>query len=412
MKRKRQIKVKLEMAKFLQETMADLAARNSGIDKSENENIFESFRKIRITGETLNDDEIISLSRTLSDSITLENLPRAQLVGICKYMGINAFGTDTFLRYQIRNRLSKIRKDDELIDQEGAANLTSDELIHACNSRGIKISGKISRAKLERELAQWLNLHLRHEIPSVILILSRALAMAEPSVDPEEALQSAIMSLPEVAVEEAKLEAVETSESSKSTEAFQQKLQVLEQQEELITQELAQEKQEKNHASDTVNLSPNDIEQISEAISMATSTVSEKEDLEELKEVAAEYKEDSTVASRDQDKTTEILEQQVDNLIQEIEKELSFVENNDSGSKLNLLNMNENGQLTVDQLENILRLLKNPNLNQDKISALIQQFDKDGDGKILIRDIIEMAKKFEEQEGTGVVLDNSAQKKI
>jgi hypothetical protein len=35
-------------------------------------------------------------------------------VSICRYMGVNAFGTDQFLKYQIRNRIEHIKKDDQV----------------------------------------------------------------------------------------------------------------------------------------------------------------------------------------------------------------------------------------------------------------------------------------------------------
>lgn len=31
---------------------------------------------------------------------------------MCRYMNINAFGTDNFLKHQIRNKLEKVRVDD------------------------------------------------------------------------------------------------------------------------------------------------------------------------------------------------------------------------------------------------------------------------------------------------------------
>jgi LETM1 and EF-hand domain-containing protein 1 len=39
-------------------------------------------------------------------------LSRPQLVSMCKYININAFGTDNFLKHQIRNKLERVRVDD------------------------------------------------------------------------------------------------------------------------------------------------------------------------------------------------------------------------------------------------------------------------------------------------------------
>ena len=39
-------------------------------------------------------------------------MTRPQLVSMCKYININAFGTDNFLKHQVRSRLEKLRVDD------------------------------------------------------------------------------------------------------------------------------------------------------------------------------------------------------------------------------------------------------------------------------------------------------------
>jgi LETM1 and EF-hand domain-containing protein 1 len=52
------------------------------------------------------------VAKLFQDDITLDNLSRPQLVSMCRYMNINAFGTDNFLKHQIRARLEKIRVDD------------------------------------------------------------------------------------------------------------------------------------------------------------------------------------------------------------------------------------------------------------------------------------------------------------
>lgn len=185
------------MAKFLQETLENMnVVKNDEKHLDVARRFSESFRKARITGEKLSNDEIITVSRHLSDAITLENIPRPQLVSICKFLSINAFGTDNFLRYQIRNRMRHIKQDDEMIDQEGIDSLSFDELKSACHSRGIRTLD-VSEERLKSELSQWLYLSLKTEIPSVMLILSRAFSMHDANLEPQQALQDAIMSLPE-----------------------------------------------------------------------------------------------------------------------------------------------------------------------------------------------------------------------
>ncbi|KAJ2453970.1 LETM1 domain-containing protein ylh47, partial [Coemansia sp. RSA 2337] len=165
------------------------------------------------------------------------------LVSICRFMGVNAFGTDNYLRYQITNRMRYIRADDKVICGEGIESLSVPELQSACQSRGIRIIG-VSPARMREELNQWIELHLEHNIPSTLLILSRILAAGEPMAQLQQqqfnadALQATINSLPDNLVNEATLRLAEVS--GKATP--KQKLEVLEEQEELIEDEDEQEK--------------------------------------------------------------------------------------------------------------------------------------------------------------------------
>ena len=54
------------------------------------------------------------MAKLFEDDLTLDNLSRPQLVSICRYMGVQAFGTDQYLKYQIRNRIEHIKKDDRV----------------------------------------------------------------------------------------------------------------------------------------------------------------------------------------------------------------------------------------------------------------------------------------------------------
>ena len=59
-------------------------------------------------------DAIIKMANMFEDELTLDNISRPQLVSMCKYMGIKAFGTDNFLRYQIRSQMALISEDDKV----------------------------------------------------------------------------------------------------------------------------------------------------------------------------------------------------------------------------------------------------------------------------------------------------------
>lgn len=192
-----------------------------------------------MTGEQASTDDLLNVAKRFEDELTLDNLSRPQLVSMCKYMNINAFGTDNFLRFQIRNRMRQIKADDKVIQAEGIESLTIQELQNACASRGIRSVGT-SPGRLRDELAQWLDLHLNHHVPGTLLILSRAFSYTDRFMTTEEALKATFNSLPDNLVNEAELHVLEQVGAS----TYKQKLDVLEQQQELIEDESEQEEKE------------------------------------------------------------------------------------------------------------------------------------------------------------------------
>lgn len=83
-----------------------------------------------------------------------------------------------------------------MIAAEGVDSLTIPELHQACLSRGIRTIG-VSPARLRDELAQWLDLHLNHQVPSTLLILSRAFSFSDRGLSTNELLQATLSSLPD-----------------------------------------------------------------------------------------------------------------------------------------------------------------------------------------------------------------------
>ncbi|KAJ1729375.1 LETM1 domain-containing protein ylh47 [Coemansia biformis] len=238
--------VRNEMSRYLKETIAEMNRhRSEARPAGEAEDTSAFLNKIRSSGEAMSTDDLVRVAHIFEDDLTLDNLTRPQLVSICRFMGVNAFGTDRYLRYQITNRMRYIRADDKMINREGIDSLSVPEMQSACQSRGIKTIG-VSPARMRDELAQWVELHLERNIPSTLLILSRIIAAGEPVSQQlnADALQATINSLPDNLVNEATLRLAEVS--GKAT--AQQKLEVLEEQEELIEDEDEQEKKTKSQA--------------------------------------------------------------------------------------------------------------------------------------------------------------------
>ncbi len=158
-------------------------------------------------------------------------------------MQINAFGTDNYLRYQIRHKLNRIRQDDIVISHEGAENMSKLELVSACQSRGIQ-TANLSEDRLRQELQQWIDLHVRNRISGTLLVLSKAFNYVAAGNNDDNAqshlrsLELTLSSLPDNLVNEAELSVNSEGATNK------QRLEVLQQQEELIEDEAEQEQEE------------------------------------------------------------------------------------------------------------------------------------------------------------------------
>ncbi|KAI8344125.1 LETM1-like protein-domain-containing protein [Chlamydoabsidia padenii] len=344
-KKRKLLKVRLEMARFLQETISETGF--AGSDKEESAKEFaDFFRKIRITGEQASTEDLLNVARRFEDELTLDNLSRPQLVSMCRYMNINAFGTDNFLRFQIRNRMRTIKADDKVIQSEGIDALSIQELQAACASRGFRSLGT-SPDRLRDELAQWVTLHLDHHVPSTLLVLSRAFSFTDRHMTAEEALKATFNSLPDNLVNEAELQVLEMV----GTSTYKQKMDVLEQQQELIEDESEQEEKEAKARADAKEAEEEERKrQELEAASKQQQTEADKHRLhkafaklrtkvdvleeraqlneikiqhEDYKELIEELKE---ATRKDSDKTTVRLGKRLEKMLTQIDKDIDAME--------------------------------------------------------------------------------------
>lgn len=83
-----------------------------------------------------------------------------------------------------------------MIFAEGVDSLSTKELQHACQSRGIRSQG-ISPARLREELEQWIELHYSNGISGVLLVLSRAFNFEQKGENIMDSLVTTLSSLPE-----------------------------------------------------------------------------------------------------------------------------------------------------------------------------------------------------------------------
>ncbi|KAF7198484.1 LETM1 domain-containing protein mdm28, mitochondrial [Pseudocercospora fuligena] len=232
-----------EVSKFLRQTM-----RESGLPISaataQKEEFTEFFRKLRSTGEEPTKSDVIKVCKLFKDDLTLDNLSRPQLVGICRYMNLGTFGTDAMLRYTIRHRMRQIKRDDKAISFEGVDSLSVPELQNACAARGLRTHG-MSPGRLRDDLRLWLDLRLKYGVPSTLLVLSNAFMYAQGKENEFDgqlsALQAVLSSIPEELFHEIELE-VHTAEGATTNK---QRLQVIKEQQELIQEENEQAEEQK-----------------------------------------------------------------------------------------------------------------------------------------------------------------------
>ncbi|XP_072262669.1 mitochondrial proton/calcium exchanger protein isoform X1 [Pyxicephalus adspersus] len=229
---KKELRVKLEVAKFLQDTIEEMALRNKAAKGDVATEFSTFFQKIRSTGERPSNEEILRFSKLFEDELTLDNLTRPQLVALCKLLELQSIGTNNFLRFQLTMKLRSIKADDKMIAEEGVDTLNVKELQAACRARGMRALG-VTEERLRDQLKQWLELHLNQEIPTSLLLLSRALYLPD-TLSPADQLKTTLQTLPESMAKEAqvKVAAVEGEKVDNKT-----KLEATLQEEEAIRKE-------------------------------------------------------------------------------------------------------------------------------------------------------------------------------
>nr|VDD01213.1 unnamed protein product [Brassica rapa] len=454
---KRRLNARMEYAKFLQDTVKEMAKEvqtsRSGEIKKTAEDLDGFMNKVR-RGVGVSNDEILGFAKLFNDELTLDNINRPRLVNMCKYMGISPFGTDAYLRYMLRKRLQEIKKDDKLIKAEGVESLSEAELRQACRYRGMLQLGSVE--EMRQQLIDWLDLSLNHSVPSSLLILSRSFSMSG-KLKPEEAVQATLSSLPDEVLDTVGVTALSSEDSVSERK---RKLEYLEMQEELIkvflfsfpTKEEEDEEEEemakmKESASSQKDVALDEMlastakdaneqaiaktlekhEQLCElsralaVLASASSVSMEREeflklvkkevdlynsmvekggtdDEEEARKAYLAAREDSDRSAQKAiaDKTSSALLDRVESMLQKLEKEIDDVDNK-IGNRWRLLDRDYDGKVSPDEVASAAMYLKDT-LGKEGIQELIQNLSKDKDGKILVEDLVKLASEIEDAE--------------
>uniref|UniRef100_A0A7S4P779 Mitochondrial proton/calcium exchanger protein n=1 Tax=Guillardia theta TaxID=55529 RepID=A0A7S4P779_GUITH len=230
---KRKLKARIEVAGFLQDAMNDMAKSIKMVEAEDGtaEKFVEFMKKVQRGDARVSNDEIIKFSKLFTDDITLDNVGRMQLVNLCRLLDIPVFGTDSFLKYRLLERMRAIRKDDRMIEMEGVDSLSFFELREALMYRGMRSVG-LTKSAYKNMLENWLDLSLKKNVPTTLLLMSRAFKITQNVAD-EDALKDTIQAMPSAAMKSAEAQA---AEPDKVLEA-RKKLEQIQREQELIKQE-------------------------------------------------------------------------------------------------------------------------------------------------------------------------------
>ncbi|KAM5283808.1 mitochondrial proton/calcium exchanger protein isoform 2-T3 [Hipposideros larvatus] len=453
---KKELRVKLELAKFLQDTIEEMALKNKAAKGSATKDFSVFFQKIRETGERPSNEEIMRFSKLFEDELTLDNLTRPQLVALCKLLELQSIGTNNFLRFQLTMRLRSIKADDKLIAEEGVDSLSVKELQAACRARGMRALG-VTEDRLRDQLKQWLELHLHQEIPTSLLILSRAMYLPD-TLSPADQLKSTLQTLPEIVAKEAQvkvaeLEGEQVDNKAKLEATLQEEAAIQQEQREKELQRLSEEAAAAEvqpevamgaapvppvaplqpEVADVIlpsealkdtapvlegvkeeEITKEEIDILSDACSklkeQKMSLTKEKEELELLKGDVQEYSEDLQEIKKELSKTgkemdveeskaSKRLTRRVQQMIGQIDGLLTQLEADQQAGRLSpAAQGSSTGETVISVTELISAMKQIKHIPESKLISLASALDENKDGKINIDDLVKVIELVDKED--------------
>ncbi|KAF5269360.1 hypothetical protein FQA39_LY08752 [Lamprigera yunnana] len=439
---KKNLKVKIEMARFLQKTLDDMALVHNDHNSAQAKEFNQWVSKMRTSGEEVTNQEIMKYSKLFEDEITLDSLSRNQIIALCRVLECPTIGTNSFLRFQLRMKIRSLIADDKMIQREGVDSLTLSEVQQACRARGIRAYG-VSELRLRDSLRQWLDLSLNEKVPPSLLLLSRALMLPE-AIPTHDKLKATISSLPETIMTQTQA-AIGEKEGKIDNKV---KLEILKEEERKMKEErkeeLIQEKKKKEQeilvdkapvitadatptikdtakivTSDTVvaakvdakeELDTKDLEVLGKALETVTNDkqkfIVEKEVIQDLKEEMADYHEDvedlkratahETKPTIKETKAAQRLFKRVNKMIGKLDSALEDLEHKEKELKKDLETKDTDKQkeklLQIDDILEAIKQIKDvrESTHLEQIKAILGKIDADSDGSIKVEDVLKV----------------------
>ncbi|XP_018347871.1 PREDICTED: LETM1 domain-containing protein LETM2, mitochondrial isoform X2 [Trachymyrmex septentrionalis] len=418
-KLKQALKVKIEMAKFLQKTLDEMALQSSDHKSEKAKEFAEFFYKVRTGGTVATNEEIMKFSKVFEDEITLDSLSRPQLIALCRVLDVQTLGTTNFLKFLLRMRLRSLTADDKLIEKEGVESLTRAELQQACRARGMRAYG-LPESRLKEQLSQWLDLSIIKKVPPSLLLLSRALMIPE-TMPMSDKLKATISALPDTVVARTK-GAIGEKEGKVD---HRTNIEIIKMEERKIEEERKEKKEAEPQPSISESSTKIDeitttdvkvLEQALDSIDKDNKTMAvQKEEIKELKEEMAEYQEDikelyqikaeakgqTDIENIKISKGANRLFKKVNKMISKMDAVLLELEQSEKKVKQRLESLGPDEKkdtkdveelVKIDELVATIKQIQNvPDEHRLKrIAEILGKIDDDQDGAIKIEDVLKV----------------------
>lgn len=419
---KKELRMRLAIAGFFQETMHALASEKARKLKLDEETgaaeVISFIERLRL-GEKLPNQLVLRMAQLFQDELTLDNIARPQLVSLCRYMGLAPYGADAFLRFQLRTKLRAIKEDDRRILWEGLDSLTPYEVREACQERGMSAFG-LTDFEYKRQLREWLDLSIQKSVPISLLIMSRAFTLHEPGEVPSgDQLRDSLSSMDETVINEVVLAAARDGEQQ-SLDMKARKLESLQFQREKILEERemkaasastprlppssesvegsGQTRVEETTESTGSSVSPQPRQSLSfnevQALSDAAGGPIEREK-SELSELRSRFEQSFAATGTETLPSVEVesmdpeirrLRSALNSMLEKLTARISSAEAI-VGDRLRLLDIDLDGELSVLELKIAIATILRRAKSEAEAEELARLLDRDRDGKVSVAEL-------------------------
>lgn len=396
--RKRQLKARLELARFLQECTEELAltANTHASDESAAamaSEVSDFIARVR-EGERVSNEDLFKYAKLFNDSITLDTMGRPQLVALCRYMGLSTYGGSAMLRFKLQNRLRQLKADDRMIYWEGINSLSTEELKQACAARGMR-AVDLPKPALRKQLQDWLELSLNQSVPSSLLILSRAFTLTGPYAPQSEAPPGSVSAVAATAALKETLGALPeetlTAALAQVSSDNDVLLKSLKQLEQLISEEhkaeeaaahAAPEKKPEAKESAALHREAALLGSVAEAVTTMAASSPVQTERELLQGIKNKVESEPLAASSN---SAAILVKRLTQMLKRLDEDIVKAETV-IGGVLNRIDKDKDGVVSRDEIHEVFRVMRD-RPNSDEVRSLMQRLDRDNDGLVLLQEI-------------------------